>query len=88
MVPSVPGVLCGHHKHYPEQNMKQPITDFHTDEEGHWVADLACGHQQHVRHTPPWQNRPWVMTVEGRAKMLGQVLDCKFCVAAAPQSFK
>ena len=30
--------------------MQQPITGYHTDEEGHWVAQLACGHNQHVRH--------------------------------------
>ncbi|HBL45074.1 MAG TPA: DUF3565 domain-containing protein, partial [Planctomycetaceae bacterium] len=25
--------------------MLQPITGYHTDEEGHWVAELACGHK-------------------------------------------
>ena len=25
-----------------------------------WVAELECGHTQHVRHDPPWTNRPWV----------------------------
>lgn len=42
--------------------MQQAITSFHQDEEQHWVAKLAWGHQQHVRHNPPWQNRPWVIT--------------------------
>ena len=37
--------------------MQQAIVGFHLDEEQHWVAELACGHNQHVRHTPPWQNR-------------------------------
>ena len=37
--------------------MKQPIVGFHKDEEDDWVADLACGHTQHVRHNPPWQLR-------------------------------
>jgi hypothetical protein len=23
-----------------------------------WVADLVCGHQQHIRHMPPWRHRP------------------------------
>ena len=46
--------------------MQQAMIDFHLDEENHWVAELACGHTQHVRHTPPWQNRPWVMTEQGR----------------------
>ena len=59
--------------------MKQPITGFHLDEENHWVADLACGHRQHMRHAPPWTVRPWVLTEEGRRSRLGVELDCKRC---------
>ena len=59
--------------------MDRRIVGFHTDEEGHWVADLECGHTQHLRHTPPWQNRPWVTTAEGRAEHLGTVLACRKC---------
>lgn len=59
------------------------IVGFHTDEEGHWVADLACGHTQHVRHDPPWQNRPWVLTDAGRARFLGVELACAHCAAAS-----
>jgi hypothetical protein len=55
------------------------IRDFHQDEEGHWVADLECGHSQHVRHDPPWQVRPWVTTAEGRASRLGFPLSCRRC---------
>jgi hypothetical protein len=64
--------------------MRQPIAGFHQDEEQHWVAQLACGHCQHVRHQPPWILRPWVMTHEGRTQALGQELDCKKCEVAAP----
>jgi len=64
--------------------MLQPITGFHQDEEGHWVAELACGHNQHVRHDPPWQSRPWTQTVGGRHRVLGQVLECRKCDAGAP----
>ena len=46
--------------------MKRAITGFHQDDEGHWVADLVCGHTQHVRHNPPLSNRPWVLTPEGQ----------------------
>lgn len=59
--------------------MLQKIIGFHLDEEQHWVADLECGHGQHVRHTPPWQNRPWVMTEQGRQEKLGVELSCKKC---------
>ncbi len=55
--------------------MQQAIVGFHLDEENHWVADLACGHTQHVRHDPPWQNRPWVLTEQGRKEKLGVMLD-------------
>lgn len=59
--------------------MKQAISGYHKDEEDHWVAELACGHFQHVRHDPPWVIRPWVTTAQGRDKMLGFELDCKKC---------
>ena len=41
-------------------SMKRATVGFHRDDEGHWVAELACGHGQHVRHDPPWQTREWV----------------------------
>jgi len=59
------------------------IVGFHTDEKGDWVADLECGHGQHVRHNPPWTNRPWVLTLEGRAEHIGRELECKKCDAAS-----
>jgi len=59
--------------------MRQKITGFHQDELQHWVADLACGHTQHVRHDPPWQERPWVITEQGRQQKMGYQLDCVDC---------
>jgi hypothetical protein len=55
------------------------IVGFHQDDEQHWVADLECGHAQHVRHDPPWQIRPWVTTPEGRAAFIGTPLQCLKC---------
>jgi tellurite resistance-related uncharacterized protein len=55
------------------------ITGFHQDAEGDWIAELACGHSQHVRHRPPWQSRPWVTSAEGRTEKLGQSIDCPLC---------
>lgn len=55
------------------------IVAFHMDEHQDWVADLECGHTIHVRHDPPWQNRPWVVNEEGRARMLGATLNCLKC---------
>ena len=59
--------------------MKRRMIGFHQDDEGHWVADLECGHTQHVRHDPPWQNRPWVLSEETRRQYLGLALDCVIC---------
>ena len=59
--------------------MQQSIVGFHQDEVGDWVADLACGHAQHVRHNPPLTNRPWVLTESGRQQFLGVKIICKLC---------
>jgi hypothetical protein len=61
--------------------LQRQIVGFHQDAENQWVADLECGHTQHVRHDPPWQVRPWVMTDDGRARMVGQWLECVACKA-------
>lgn len=62
----------------------QPIIGYHRDDKGHWVAQLACGHNQHVRHEPPMAHREWVMSPLGRDSMLGFQLGCKKCVEGAP----
>lgn len=59
--------------------MLRPIVGYHLDEVGDWVAELSCGHGQHVRHKPPFQMRPWVTTPEGRDGKLGAELDCVRC---------
>ncbi len=62
---------------------KQPITGYHIDDQGHWVAWLDCGHNQHVRHDPPLVRRTWVLSVAGRQSMLGYQLGCKKCMEGA-----
>lgn len=64
--------------------MRRAIVDYEQDELGDWVAILECGHRQHVRHDPPFVERPWVLTPEGRASRLGQQLRCAECAAGAP----
>jgi tellurite resistance-related uncharacterized protein len=59
--------------------MQRAITGFHLDAEDDWVAELSCGHDQHVRHRPPFQVRTWVTTAEGRAGRLATPLDCPWC---------
>ena len=59
--------------------MKRTISGFHQDKDGYWVAELSCGHTRHVRHDPPWQQRPWVVTEIGRQEYLGTQLECVLC---------
>ncbi|MDQ7057767.1 MAG: DUF3565 domain-containing protein [Ghiorsea sp.] len=69
--------------------MKRKIVGYHQDEKQDWVADLDCFHGQHVRHEPPFFNRPWSATAEGRASKLGEVLDCRRCdVLEFPKGLK
>jgi len=65
--------------------MKQPITGYHKDDQADWVAELSCGHFQHVRHNPPWVERPWVESQAGRDAMLGFELECKKCDRGEPK---
>ena len=64
--------------------MRQPIIGFHRDQEDDWVAELACGHGQHVRHKPPFINRPWVEDPEARRARLGTELECLKCERGEP----
>ena len=59
--------------------MQRRIVEFVRDEIGDWAATLDCGHRQHVRHNPPFTNRPWVETEAGRATQLGKELACPLC---------
>lgn len=69
----------------PGQSHLRCITGYHLDDESHWVAELACGHFQHVRHHPPMMERIWVTQEAGRAAHLGSLLPCKKCVLGAPK---
>ncbi len=59
--------------------MQRSISSFAQDDHGDWVALLNCGHRQHVRHQPPFVERAWVTTEEGRAAHLEQTLECPRC---------
>lgn len=59
--------------------MERAIVGFHQDEASDWVAELTCGHGQHVRHQPPFFQRPWVTSEAGRQEKLGALLDCVRC---------
>lgn len=59
--------------------MQTKIVGFHQDDDADWVAELACGHNQHMRHRPPWEVRAWVLTDEGRRAKLGAPVECPRC---------
>jgi tellurite resistance-related uncharacterized protein len=63
-------------------SVERPITGYHQDEVGDWAAELECGHNQHVRHRPPFQLRTWILDPEGRAARIGTTLDCPLCERA------
>jgi Protein of unknown function (DUF3565) len=65
--------------------VSRKISAFRQDESGTWVAELECGHTQHVRHDPPWTSRPWVTTDEGRRGYIGRELKCPKCSGAATE---
>lgn len=60
------------------------ILGFHLDAQADWVAELSCGHFQHVRHNPPWISRIWTLHEAGRNAMMGFPLVCKKCAEGAP----
>jgi tellurite resistance-related uncharacterized protein len=59
--------------------MKRVIVDFFRDGAPDWVAQLDCGHLQHVGHSPPVVLRPWVETEQRRREKLGETLECPSC---------
>jgi hypothetical protein len=70
--------LDAHHG-WAAEMAERAIVGFHQDEHGDWVAELDCGHGQHVRHRPLWEIRPWVLAEEGRKQHMGKVLRCVRC---------
>jgi hypothetical protein len=64
--------------------VQRAIVGYHQDEHGDWVAELACGHQRHVRHRPPFELRAWVLDAEGRRERLDSPLDCGICDQTTP----
>jgi tellurite resistance-related uncharacterized protein len=61
--------------------MDTRIRGFHQDDAGDWVAELGCGHGQHMRHRPPFEQRPWVTSEQGRAAKIDASIDCPLCDA-------
>ncbi|MBC7784052.1 MAG: DUF3565 domain-containing protein [Burkholderiales bacterium] len=65
----------------PDNQTARTIVSFEQDDHGDWLARLNCGHTQHVRHQPPWMNREWVATEDGRAARVGNKLRCAKCTS-------
>src|SRR5690349_25044473 len=59
--------------------MHRAMTGFRRDDDGDWIAELACLHSQHIRHDPPFWEAAWIEEDDERARRLGQPLDCPLC---------
>ena len=59
--------------------MNRAMTGFHQDDAGEWVAELECGHGQHIRHRPPFRLAEWVLHEESRQARIGSPLECPLC---------
>ena len=59
--------------------MERVICGFHRDEEDDWVAEISCGHDQHIRHRPPFQLREWIADAVGRDSRVGTPIECTLC---------
>ena len=68
------------------QSANSTVLDLRQDQEQHWVAVLACGHTQHLRHQPPWQNRHWLLDPQQRNAIIGQPFVCGWCTATAAEA--
>ena len=62
-----------------EHSVLRAITGFRQDDHAEWIAELRCGHGQHVRHKPPFWSCEWILTAEGRDAKLGTALPCVLC---------
>src|SRR4051794_31829901 len=63
---------------------ERSIVGFHRDERGDWVAELSCGHAQHIRHRPPFELRAWVLDDDARLNRVGTLRDCPLCDREPP----
>lgn len=59
--------------------VERTISGFHQDDGGTWVAELSCGHTQHIRHNPPFRLAPWVLDDDERAGRVGAPIECPQC---------
>ena len=59
--------------------MQRAMVGFRRDDEGDWIAELACLHSQHIRHDPPFWDAAWIEDDDERARRVGQPLDCPLC---------
>jgi hypothetical protein len=55
------------------------IGGFRQDDAGAWVADLVCGHSQHIRHNPPFRLAPWILDEDERNARIGAYIECRLC---------
>ena len=59
--------------------MIRSITGFLPDGSDGWQAELICLHRHPIRHRPPFHQRAWVTSEQGRTEHLGTLIDCEEC---------
>ena len=64
--------------------MDRRIVGFGLDADHHWVAKLECGHNQHVRHDPPWTNRSGYVARMWRRSACAAAAATVLAVSVAP----
>lgn len=64
----------------PTLRIERHITGYRQDGQ-HWNAVLSCGHEQGIRHRPPYRSNPWILSEAGRAGRIGARMACRECGA-------
>ncbi|GJL83823.1 MAG: hypothetical protein DHS20C01_34570 [marine bacterium B5-7] len=62
-----------------QQTESNLVSGFSQDSAGDYIIHLDCGHRQHVRHSPPWQERSFVIDGASRRARIGTTWDCPWC---------
>jgi len=63
----------------PPMPVSRTIASHRKDDAGTRVLGLDCGHERHVRHSPPWSHYPWALDDAACDRKLGESIECAHC---------
>ncbi len=49
------------------------------------MAELGCGHSQHIRHAPPFRLAPWVLDDDERNARIGVDISAGYAINRSPR---